>query len=78
MTKPAQRFVTRSEAARRMGLSVATLCSWVFRKKGPAYVRTGEKKGKTLYAICEIERWQREHTVHPSKPLEHRETRDDA
>lgn len=68
MPKTAQRFLTRSEAARRLNVSVATMESWVFRGKGPAYIRTGERKGKTLYPVEELERWQREHTIRPGKP----------
>jgi transposase len=68
MPKPTQRFVTRSEAARRLGVAVNTMESWVHRKRGPAYVRTGERRGKTLYAVAELERWQRDHTIRPSKP----------
>jgi DNA-directed RNA polymerase specialized sigma24 family protein len=68
MPKPAQRFVTRSEAARRLGVAVNTMESWVHRGRGPAFVRTGERRGKTLYDTAELERWQIAHTIRPSKP----------
>ena len=68
MPKTLERFLTRSEAARRLGLSANTLASWQFRGKGPAYIRTGSQRGKTLYSVAELERWQRDHTIRPSKP----------
>jgi len=66
MPKPTD-LLTRKQAAARLGLSVATLESWVFRGKGPAYLRTGERRGKVLYRAADLERWQREHTIRPSK-----------
>lgn len=66
-TKPAPRLLTRKQAAERLGLSVATLQAWVFRNKGPSFIRTGPERGKVLYAVDELDRWSSEHTIRPSK-----------
>lgn len=65
-SKPAD-LLTRKQAAARLGLSVATLESWVFRGKGPAFIRTGPERGKVLYRAADLDRWQREHTIRPGK-----------
>jgi hypothetical protein len=64
-TKP--RLLSRKQAAARLGLAVSTLEAWVFRGKGPSFIRTGPERGKVFYQADELDRWQREHTISPRR-----------
>jgi len=58
----AQRFLSRSEAANRLGLSPNTLANLASQGKGPPFFKpTGSvgKGGKTFYDPDELDRWVR-------------------
>jgi hypothetical protein len=50
-------WYTRQEAARRLSLAPATLKRLAAEGKGPAYSRSGERKGKCLYAAADLAAW---------------------
>jgi hypothetical protein len=61
------RLLSRKQAAARLGLAVATLEAWVFRGKGPSFIRTGPERGKVFYQADELDRWQRANTISPKR-----------
>jgi len=56
ITMPVE-WYTREEAARRLSLAPATLKRLAAEGKGPAYSRSGERKGKCLYAAADLAAW---------------------
>ena len=57
-----QRFLSRSEAASRIGLSPNTLANLASQGKGPPFFKptsASGKGGKTLYDPDELDRWVR-------------------
>lgn len=57
-----QRFLSRSEAAARIGLSPNTLANLASQGKGPPFFKptsANGKGGKTFYDPDELDRWVR-------------------
>jgi hypothetical protein len=52
-----QRVFTRKQAARWLNLSALTLKQMAAEGRGPAFSRTGEIRGRTLYAEHDLLRW---------------------
>jgi hypothetical protein len=53
--------LTRREAARFLQLHPVTLAKWAQAGRGPRYVRTGERKGRTLYELDDLLEWLEQH-----------------
>jgi hypothetical protein len=62
MTKPDTKTVTRRAAAEIIGIAPATLKKWAIEQRGPAvHAKLGDsKQARTLYAVAEIQKWQRD------------------
>lgn len=54
---PTRELLTRNEAARYLSLSPMTLRRWAASARGPRYVRSGPIRGKTLYAVADLDAW---------------------
>lgn len=57
-----ERYLSRSEAAQRLGLSPNTLANLASKGKGPPFFKPNSsdgKGGKTLYDPDELDRWVR-------------------
>ncbi len=57
-----ERYLSRSEAATRLGLSPNTLANLASKGKGPPFFKptsSSGKGGKTLYDPDELDRWVR-------------------
>lgn len=48
---------TRDEAARRLHVAPNTLRRWAHLGRGPRFVRTGDVRGRTLYAEDDLAAW---------------------
>ena len=56
-------FILSPNAARRLGISPATLRKWRTQQRGPSYLRLGDaRKGRVLYAVSDIKRWLEQQT----------------
>ena len=64
ITMPVE-WYTREEAARRLSLAPATLKRLAAEGKGPRYSRSGERKGKCLYAAADLAAWAESHKTTP-------------
>jgi len=64
ITMPVE-WYTREEAARRLSLAPATLKRLAAEGKGPAYSRSGERKGKCLYAAADLAAWAEARKTRP-------------
>ena len=64
ITMPVE-WYTREEAARRLSLAPATLKRLAAEGKGPAYSRSGERKGKCLYAAADLAAWAESRKTRP-------------
>lgn len=54
-------FLTTEELAKRWRCSPGNLENWRIAGKGPCFTRPGGKtRGRVLYPIAEIERWERD------------------
>ena len=62
---PPRKFLTRVEAARYLSLSPMTLRRYAASSRGPRYVRSGPIRGKTLYAVEDLDAWLEGHKVDP-------------
>jgi hypothetical protein len=62
MTTSNTKTVTRRIAAEMIGIEPATLKKWLTQSRGPAvHAKLGDQKqSRTLYAVAEIKRWQRD------------------
>lgn len=62
MTTSNTKTVTRRDAAEIIGISPATLKKWLTQSRGPAvHAKLGHRQqSRTLYAVAEIKRWQRD------------------
>jgi len=49
--------LSRSAAARLLGLKPATLARWATKGRGPRFARTGAVRGRCLYAIADLQGW---------------------
>jgi predicted site-specific integrase-resolvase len=63
-TKGVPTIVDEAEAAKVLGLAVATLRWWRCRGKGPAYLKIG---GKVRYGLADIALYMESRRVVPSK-----------
>jgi len=62
MTKSDKKSVTRRIAAEIIGIVPAALKKWAIEERGPAvHAKLGDRQqARTLYAVAEIQKWQRE------------------
>lgn len=62
-------FLTSSAVARCLGLSPSTLRKWRAERRGPQFVRLGDRRaGRVLYRVTDVEEWiQRETTAGGAK-----------
>ena len=56
---------SRAEAARRLGVAAGTLKRWASAGRGPRYSRTGDKRGRCLYAASDLIEWLAERKTSP-------------
>jgi hypothetical protein len=57
MITPELDTYTRAEAAQRLGLSTATLKRYAATGRGPAFARTGDKRGRVIYTAADLAAW---------------------
>ena len=57
---------TRDEAARRLHVAPNTLRRWAHLGRGPRFVRTGDVRGRTLYAEDDLAAWLQERKQPPA------------
>jgi len=62
---PGDRPMSRDEAAAYLGLSRVTLACWAARRTGPAYCRSGSKRGRVWYRACDLDAWMESRQVRP-------------
>ena len=67
MPQPELELFTRPEAARRLGLSPATLKRYAVEGRGPRYTRTGDVRGRVMYRACDLIEWLEQRSVNPSR-----------
>ena len=62
MSTSNSKTVTRRIAAEMIGIAPATLKKWAIEERGPAvHAKLGDsKQARTLYAVAEIQKWQRD------------------
>jgi hypothetical protein len=62
MTSSNTKTVSRRIAAEIIGIAPATLKKWAIEERGPAvHAKLGDsKQARTLYAVAEIQKWQRD------------------
>lgn len=62
MSTSNSKTVTRRDAASIIGIAPATLKKWNLEGRGPAvHAKLGDQKqSRTLYAVAEIQKWQRD------------------
>lgn len=63
VTMPELEIFSRAEAARRLGLSAATLKRYATTGQGPTYMRTGDRKGRVMYSAADLAAWLRSRRV---------------
>jgi hypothetical protein len=51
------RPLSRDEAAAYLGTTVNTLAGWAARRIGPRYSRSGSRRGKVWYRVCDLDAW---------------------
>jgi len=54
-------LLSRRQAAEYLQLHPVTLAKWAQAGRGPRYVRTGERKGRTLYELDDLHAWLEQH-----------------
>jgi hypothetical protein len=59
------RPMNREQAAEYLGVSRVTLACWAARKTGPAYSRSGAKRGRVWYRAADLAAWLDEHKTTP-------------
>jgi len=63
MTKPVTITVPRAAAAKIIGVAPGTLRNWASASpvRGPRPIKTGPtQQARTLYAVAELQKWQRD------------------
>lgn len=55
--------VTPSQAAAMLGVQQRTLEIWRKEKRGPRYLRLGDKRSRVLYRVRDLEAWLDSHLV---------------
>jgi len=65
VTMPQLELFTRVEAARRCRLAPGTLKRLAAEGRGPRYSRTGDKRGRCLYAASDLIEWLEERKQSP-------------
>jgi len=62
MTTNATKTVSRRIAAEIIGIAPATLKKWMGQDRGPRVAAKlgDQKQSRTLYAVAEIQKWQRD------------------
>ena len=60
------KLYTQEELAKYLGVKKTLLIHWRHQKKGPSYVKLGEKKTgvPVRYAASDVKKWLSKHTVH--------------
>lgn len=61
----AAKFLTATELAGRWGYAESTLRAWRRRKKGPRWSQPGGVRGKVLYALADVEAFERKNGMTP-------------
>jgi predicted site-specific integrase-resolvase len=61
------RPMNREQAAEYLGVSRVTLACWAARGSGPAYCRSGDKRGRVWYRAADLDRWLQSRSVTPSR-----------
>ena len=64
---PEARVYSRREAATMLGITPTTLARWAAQGRGPAYSRSGDRRGRVWYRGPEIERWLQSRSIEPSR-----------
>lgn len=67
MMPPELELFTRAEAARRLGLSPATLKRYAVEGRGPRYTRTGDVRGRVMYRASDLIEWLEQRSVNPTR-----------
>lgn len=59
ITAPEAEWLTRRQAAARLGVTPTCMARWAQQGRGPSYSLTGEceGKGRAIYSAAEIARW---------------------
>jgi hypothetical protein len=57
--------MNREQAAKHLGVSPVTLACWAARGIGPAYSRSGTKRGKVWYRTRDLDAWMESRQVRP-------------
>lgn len=55
--------LTTNELAARLNCHPVTVAKWRVQGIGPKYIKNGEKNSKVLYAISEVEAWEKAQTI---------------
>lgn len=58
-------LVSRSEAARVLGVRPLTLARWAALGRGPRFARHGKVGGRIYYAIEDLRAWLEAHQIAP-------------
>lgn len=61
-----QRVFSRKQAARWLNLSAQTLKQMASKGRGPAFSRTGDVRGRTLYAEQDLAVWLEQRKTTPA------------
>jgi excisionase family DNA binding protein len=62
-----ERPMTRDQAAEYLGVSRITLACWAARGTGPAYSRSGAKRGRVWYRAADLDRWLQSRSIEPTR-----------
>ncbi len=57
-------MLTRQEAARKLGISPATLATWACRGRGPAFAKIG---GAVRYPLAALAAYVEQRTIDPAQ-----------
>lgn len=66
-TPAGDRPMNREQAAAYLGVSRLTLACWAARGTGPAYCRSGDKRGRVWYRTADLDRWLQSRSIEPGR-----------